>query len=173
MTAKSINNMGISCLIGMLSMVTACAIYGTISRIDNSAAEVTEEIPQETEAIIYIETEPVIATPADTIPETETAYTWESLGTYKLTAYCPCSICCGKWAGGKTYSGTMPAAGRTIAVDKSIIPMGSVILIDGIEYIAEDTGNFKGKHIDIYFDSHKQALNFGVQRKEIFIKNEP
>ena len=82
------------------------------------------------------------------------------------TAYCPCSICCGKWADGKTASGTIATQGRTIAVDKSIIPLGEIVTVNGKDYIAEDTGSaIKGKKIDIFFDSHNDALEFG--RKEV------
>lgn len=94
-----------------------------------------------------------------------------SMGKMKLTAYCACRKCCGKWANGKTASGTTPEEGRTIAVDKKVIPLGSTVIINGEEYIAEDTG-VKGNHIDIYFGSHRDALNFGVQRAEVFIKTE-
>lgn len=95
---------------------------------------------------------------------------WVSLGTYKLTAYCNCRKCCGKWAGGPTSTGTTPEAGRTIAVDPKVIPYGSHILIDGTEYIAEDCGSgIKGARIDVFHDSHSAALEFGVQNKEVFI----
>lgn len=89
--------------------------------------------------------------------------------TFTATAYCSCRKCCGKWADGKTASGTTPEQGRTIAVDKKVIPLGSIVLVDGVEYVAEDTG-VKGKHIDIYFDSHKEALDFGVKKVEVEIK---
>ena len=93
-----------------------------------------------------------------------------SLGIFKLTAYCNCSKCCGKWAGGKTASGTTPTAGRTIAVDTSVIPFGTKVVINGNTYIAEDTGSaIKGNKIDVYFSSHQSALNFGRQSAEVFI----
>lgn len=92
-----------------------------------------------------------------------------SLGTFKLTAYCNCSKCCGKWAGGATASGTMPKAGRTIAVDTRVIPFGTKVKINGKTYMAEDTGSaIKGNRIDIYMDSHQAALNFGAQYAEVF-----
>ena len=94
-----------------------------------------------------------------------------SLGRFTLTAYCNCSKCCGQWAGGPTKSGTMPKEGRTIAVDPRIIPLGSRVVINGHTYIAEDTGSaIKGNKIDVYFDSHSEALNFGRQSAEVFIK---
>lgn len=92
-----------------------------------------------------------------------------SLGTFKLTAYCPCSKCCGK-SDGITASGTKATQGRTIAVDTRVIPIGKNVIIDGNTYIAEDTGGaIKGNRIDVYFNSHQEALNFGIQYKEVFV----
>lgn len=93
-----------------------------------------------------------------------------SLGTFTLTAYCNCKKCCGKWAGSPTKSGVMPKQGRTIAVDPTVIPLGTRVEIRGNTYIAEDTGSaIKGKKIDIYFDSHSEANKFGRQKAEVFI----
>lgn len=91
---------------------------------------------------------------------------------FKATAYCGCRKCCGRWAKyHKTASGTTPEEGRTIAVDKKVIPLGTHVLVDGVEYIAEDTG-VRGNRIDIYFDSHSDALDFGVQWVEVEVKEE-
>lgn len=93
-----------------------------------------------------------------------------SLGTFKFTAYCPCSKCCGK-SDGITKTGVKATQGRTIAVDPKVIPLGSIVIIDGHEYIAEDVGgSIKENRIDLFFDSHKEALDFGVQYKEVFVK---
>lgn len=88
--------------------------------------------------------------------------------TFTATAYCSCRKCCGKWADGITASGTTATAGRTIAVDKKVIPLGTHVLINGVEYVAEDTG-VKGKRIDVFFDSHSEALEFGRQKVEVEI----
>lgn len=82
----------------------------------------------------------------------------------KTTAYCGCKKCNGKWYGSPTATGTDYVVGRTIAVDRNVIKLGSKVEIDGHVYIAEDTG-VKGKHIDIYFDSHSSALKYGVKTK--------
>ncbi|MDO4170701.1 MAG: 3D domain-containing protein [Lachnospiraceae bacterium] len=87
------------------------------------------------------------------------------LGKYTLTAYCPCKKCSGKF-GKKTASGTKPKQGRTIAVDRKKIKLGTKIHINGTTYTAEDTGGaIKGNRIDIYFNSHKKALKFGKKKK--------
>lgn len=95
-----------------------------------------------------------------------------SLGEYKLTAYCPCMKCCGK-TDGITKSGVKAVEGVTIAADPKVLPLGTKVLINGHEYTVQDTGGaIKGNKIDVYFDSHQDALEFGVQYKEIYIVKE-
>ena len=93
------------------------------------------------------------------------------LGVYKITHYCACSRCCGKWANGYTASGTKAKAGRTIGVDPKIIPYGSKVKIGRKTYIAEDTGGaIKGKkQIDVFCRSHFEALCKGVKYKKVYL----
>ena len=100
---------------------------------------------------------------------TETESEHISLGVFKLTAYCPCEKCCG-WDIGITYSGTQATAGRTVGVHLEDFDMGDEIIINGNTYIAEDTGAFQRGTIDIFHDTHEEALQFGVQYAEIFIR---
>jgi 3D (Asp-Asp-Asp) domain-containing protein len=112
--------------------------------------------------------------PGDDIPATEYAV-WTgpelvSLGEFTLTHYCPCELCCGEWADGITYTGTTATEGRTIAVDPDVIPLGSTVVIDGHEYIAEDIGGaIRGNRIDIFMRDHLVALMAGVKTAEVFI----
>lgn len=95
----------------------------------------------------------------------------KNLGEFRLTAYCTCEKCCGQWADGLTYSGTVATPGRTVAVDPDVIPLGSTVYINGAEYIAEDIGGMvKGCRIDVLFATHQEALEFGVQKAYISIK---
>ena len=91
--------------------------------------------------------------------------------TYTITAYCHCVKCCGK-TDGITASGVKAVEGITIATDKSI-PFGTKIYIDGVgERIVQDRGGaIKGNRIDLYFDSHEKALEFGRQTKQVTILN--
>ncbi len=67
---------------------------------------------------------------------------------------------------GITYSGSKAEEGRTIAVDPSVIPMGSTVFIDGIGIRkAEDIGSaIRGSRIDLFMDDVKQAREFGVKK---------
>ena len=101
----------------------------------------------------------------------ETRPAYFDMGEFRLTAYCTCQNCCGIWADGYTATGTVPKQGRTIAVDEDVIPFGSEVLINGQTYIAEDTGSaIIGNRIDIYFDSHEDAEEFGVQYGKVILK---
>lgn len=89
------------------------------------------------------------------------------LGTYRTTAYCPCSKCNGKWT--TTATGADMQENHTVAVDPKVIPLNSKIVINGIEYTAEDTGGaIKGKRIDIFHGTHREALNYGVRYAEVY-----
>ena len=94
----------------------------------------------------------------------------KNLGKFKLTAYCSCKKCCGK-TDGITSTGTKATQGRTIAVDPKVIGYGSKVKINGKEYIAEDCGSaIKSNHIDVFFNNHQDALDFGVQYANVYIK---
>lgn len=93
-----------------------------------------------------------------------------SIGTYTATAYCPCRECCGK-TDGITASGVKATAGRTIAADISKLPYGSEVYIDGQKYTVEDKGGaIKGNRIDIYFDTHAEATEYGKRQVELYIE---
>ena len=81
---------------------------------------------------------------------------------FKITAYCSCAKCCGKQTG-ITASGTRATAGRTIAAS-SQFSFGTKLIINGREYIVEDRGGaIQGNKIDIYMNSHAEALAWGVK----------
>ena len=96
-----------------------------------------------------------------------------SLGNFIITHYCPCSICCGPWRDGITSTGATAVTNRTIAVDPTVIPYGSKVVINGQVYVAEDCGGaIKNNHIDIYVGSHAEAEIKGVYETEVYLLEE-
>ena len=73
--------------------------------------------------------------------------------------------------GNLTKSGTQPKAGRTVAVDPSIIPLGTRLIINGqAGFVAEDTGGrIHNNKIDIFFDSKEDCIKWGVRELEVLI----
>lgn len=94
------------------------------------------------------------------------------LGNFKLTFYCPCEVCNGR-GDARTSSGTTMVEGRTIAVDSSVIPLGSRVYIEGFgEFVAEDTGSaIVDKRIDICVSTHERAYSLGVTSGDVYLLN--
>ena len=93
-----------------------------------------------------------------------------SLGVCRVSAYCKENYphICNNGDSSTTSTGVIPIVGRTIAVDPNIIPYGSEVTINGHTYIAEDCGGaIKGNRIDILFETHQEALEFGIRYIEV------
>lgn len=90
-----------------------------------------------------------------------------------VTHYDCCVLCCGK-TDGITASGVKAVSGVTVAVDTSIIPLGSDVLVDygdGVinYYRADDTGSaIKGNKLDLCVSSHQEAINLGVRTATVY-----
>lgn len=103
----------------------------------------------------------VVSSRGTTLPRT-TADTNVNGEIYKITAYCSCAKCCGK-TNGITASGTRATAGRTVAASGKF-SMGTKLNINGHTYVVEDRGGaIKGNKIDMYVNSHAEALAWGVR----------
>ena len=108
----------------------------------------------------------LIYSPAPAVPTATPAPV--SLGVFKVTAYCPCEICCSGTADGLTSLNNPPVQGRTVAADISVVPYGTELIIDGQNYIVEDCGVI-GNTLDIFYESHEEALIHGVKYVEVFV----
>lgn len=151
------------------------ALGYTVAHAQDCADQSTEqEVPQD---ILATETpQDAAERPAEDYSSLDRL---ELIGTFTATAYCPCVKCCGIWSEDhpsrgedyvqKTRAGTIPEEGRTIAADWDVLPKGSEVVINGHPYIVEDTGSaVKGNHVDIFFESHEAACEFGIQQVEVY-----
>lgn len=147
----------------MVALLVALALNtdagGKAEPVEVERLQVTEQPDEETD---FAEDEPQLV----------------SLGTFRVTHYCACAVCCGK-EDGITATGTTATEGRTIAVDPTVIPYGSKVAVfydDGriCYYTAEDCGSaIKGNKIDVFVDGHEAALERGVIGASVYLmKNE-
>lgn len=89
--------------------------------------------------------------------------------TVKATAYtASCEGCSGTTATGVDLNANPNA--KVIAVDPSVIPLGSKVYVEGygVATAADTGGAIKGNRIDVFISSEKEALKFG--KKEISVK---
>ena len=146
--------------------------YLTVKYGDFTYTQVASEIEEIFREQYSIHTESV----RETVTETQTVRVGESLGQVVTSGYCNCPICCGVWSGGSTASGAMPQANHTIAVDASnpFVPLGTKIVMNGVEYVVEDTGAFDqyGVQFDVYYGDHAAASAHGHQTWEAYIADD-
>lgn len=94
---------------------------------------------------------------------------------FNTSAYCSCSKCCGK-STGITASGARATAWYTLAAGSGY-KIGTVIYIpafadkpNGGWFIVQDRGGaISNSKLDVYMDSHSQALQFGRRTLECYV----
>lgn len=116
----------------------------------------------------------IATSPINTITETplslnEITPEEEKWETFIATAYCPCEKCCPMGTYKHTKSGAIAVEGITVAADWNVLPFGTEIEIEnfGTRLVQDTGGAIKQNRIDIYFESHQDALNFGKQTVKI------
>lgn len=146
----------------------------------NGLKEVTYKVTYKNEIEVSREAleEKVIREPRNKIVQVQTrtitsrssGTTTGTSGVYKVTAYCACMSCCGK-TNGITASGTQATANRTVAAPRTFA-FGTQLVINGQTYTVEDRGGaITGNRIDVYMDSHSEALAWGVRYLNVEVIN--
>lgn len=95
--------------------------------------------------------------------------------TFNTSAYCSCIKCCGKTSG-TTSSGEKVTSWYTLAAGKAY-PIGTIIYIPSMKdkpnagwFIVQDRGGaISNNKLDIYMDTHAQALQFGRKTLECYV----
>lgn len=148
----------VAILAALLTLVLRTEVQANASEIVETT-EICSVVETTTEATAEETTDiPLTTVKFEDIPD------YTELGTYKLTAYCSCSKCCGK-SDGITASGVKAQAGRTVAAKN--LSFGTELMINGEIYTVEDRGVGSGV-VDIFFDSHSEALDFGVKYAKVY-----
>lgn len=85
---------------------------------------------------------------------------------FVVTAY---AIGCDTKPGARTRAGTLPVVGFTAAADPRVLPLGSVVAIEGLgeRQVHDVGGGVRGRHVDVFVDSCRDARFFGRQRRSV------
>lgn len=151
--------------------------YHLISYFTAKYGEFTyEQVKDEVEEIFRLQYSIDTESTRETVTETKMVRVGESLGQVVTSGYCNCTICCGQWSGGPTASGAYPTANHTIAVDATdpFVPLGTKVVMNGVEYVVEDTGAFAryGVQFDVYYGDHASASAHGHQTWEAYLADD-
>ena len=97
---------------------------------------------------------------------------YEDLGIFKITAYSDSAALNGTDGRGITRSGERTHWG-VVAVDPRVIPLGSKIVIEGMDgtvFTALDTGGgIKGRRVDVWYDTDWAAIQHGVKEVRVLL----
>ncbi len=156
--------------IGVIGAVTVRAMDGNSPGIDRAPANV---------GLAYEFASPVGSTPSVTRVASDSAKqeTPKSrVVRMEVTAYCPCKKCCGPNAQGITASGKRVSynKGRFVAADTKVLPFGTKLSVPGYHSgkaveVIDKGGAIKGKKLDLYFPTHKAALQWGRQHVDVTV----
>lgn len=94
------------------------------------------------------------------------------MGDFKFTYYCDerYEHICG-YGIGLTASGKPTEVGWTVAADTSVLPMGSIIYVEGVGFreVMDRGGGVKGNHIDILMQTHNECFQQSIVRGGVWI----
>ena len=123
---------------------------------------ITESIP-DSEVSIFDENK------ADNNPEpkSESSEKWRIV-RMRVTGYCPCSKCCGKYADGITACGHKIRPGDTFVAADKRYSFGTEVIIEGYNdgepiKVLDRGGAIRGNKLDAFFHTHEEALEWGVK----------
>ena len=169
-------------------LINPCTTDEPVKLDDVEQVEVVEPV-EEVEVTEPVKSEPSVTTPPKTetttpivtTPTTSTATTGEKI-TWRVTAYCACSKCCGKWANNRPTDENgdpivIGAAGVQLIPNVSCgaakLPFGTQVQLDGYgtvtvhdrgaKWLVDKYGEY---YIDIYMSDHTKASAFGRQYLE-------
>lgn len=175
MDKKSVAALFISSAMMMGSIFTYASAYDSF---ENSKT-VLEEAKNVKPLIVEVEKEVPVETPSPISVDTKNVATEEEkpivteklFGNCRITAYCACEKCCGKWAKNRPNGIVYGAAGEELISGVSVacsLPFGTKLKIDGFDqtFVVHDrTSNwvqekYGGMTVDIYIDSHEGCYEF-------------
>jgi len=92
---------------------------------------------------------------------------WETI-RMRVTAYCPCEKCCGRYSDGITASGHRIGKGDVFVAADKRYSFGTKMIILGYNNnlsvkVLDRGGAIQGNRIDVFFHTHKEALQWGVK----------
>jgi 3D (Asp-Asp-Asp) domain-containing protein len=101
---------------------------------------------------------------------------WQTI-QMRVTAYCPCSKCCGQYADGMTACGHVIQPGDTFVAADKRYAFGTQMSVPGYNHgraakVLDRGGAIRGDRIDVFFHSHQEALEWGVRYLDVKVHTE-
>lgn len=153
-------------------------LHATITDVESKDSSVsnvpeikTEPEPQRPEKVQTTAENAATRQSEDSESNTEQPEEWESI-EMRVTAYCPCPQCCGEYSDGITACGHEILPGDTFVAADRRYSFGTEMIIPGYSNskpvkVLDRGGAIKGNRLDVFFATHEEALEWGVQYLEV------
>ncbi len=167
----------------ILLSATIADVEGTVAEVENKDSSISNESeikveaePQKVENIQTIPENTTNQESGDTESKTEKPEEWETI-EMRVTAYCPCPSCCGEYSDGITACGYEIQPGDTFVAADRRYPFHTEMLIPGYSNsqpvkVLDRGGAIKGNRLDVFFTTHEEALEWGVQYLKVNVHRE-
>ncbi|MDO8302326.1 MAG: 3D domain-containing protein, partial [Sedimentisphaerales bacterium] len=104
----------------------------------------------------------------------EKASQWRTV-RMRVTAYCPCPVCCGPLAQGVTANGRVIRQGDRFVAAPKKYPFGTEIIVprynrDRAIKVLDRGGAITGNRLDLFFPSHTKAAKWGVKYLNVKVR---
>ncbi|MGO8702428.1 MAG: 3D domain-containing protein [Candidatus Brocadiia bacterium] len=116
----------------------------------------------------------VAMAPAAVPPASAPRGNWAPMGEYRVTAYSACVACCGK-SDGITADGTYAPGFKGVLVSApKDIPFGTKLWVQGVGLVEvhDRGGAIKGRRVELFFQTYREALQWGVQKRQVWVWKE-
>jgi 3D (Asp-Asp-Asp) domain-containing protein len=160
------------CMSGYDKLTQSRAIIFLNSSVIVPADKVTDAAtanPEKSQIAIVPEPAPPLNTAIeDSLPQ------WLTV-RMRVTAYCPCKVCCGRFAKGQTANGYVIKCRDHFAAAPQKYPFGTEIIVpqyngDKPIIINDRGGAIKGNRLDVFFQSHARATKWGVKYLDVKVR---
>jgi 3D (Asp-Asp-Asp) domain-containing protein len=108
-------------------------------------------------------------------PQSEPSNDWRTV-RMRVTGYCPCAKCCGKYADGITASGHKIQPGETFVAADKRYAFGTEMVIEDYNdgkpvKVLDRGGAIQGNKLDVFFHTHQEALEWGVRYIDVKVRS--
>jgi 3D (Asp-Asp-Asp) domain-containing protein len=158
----------------ILLSTTIAQVESKDSSVSNEPEIKNEPEPQKVEKVQTIPENAATLQPDDSESNIEQPEEWESI-EMRVTAYCPCPSCCGEYSDGITANGHEILPGDTFVAADRRYSFDTEMLIPGYSNsqpvkVLDRGGVIKGNRLDVFFATHQEALQWGVQYLEVHVR---
>lgn len=168
----------IACVLSFIAGAAYTKVVSPITLLNATVTETqddTQPLPAGTvnSAAIPMPSKPKDEQKAET--NGESSNEWRTV-RMRVTGYCPCSKCCGKYADGITANGHKIRPGDTFVAADKRYSFGTEMVIEGYSNgksikVLDRGGAIRGNKLDAFFHTHQEALEWGVRHIDVKVRD--